>query len=324
MKILVVGGAGYLGGGLTDLLLKSGHDFLVYDILLYEESYRKKVPFILGDVRDYTKLQKYLDWADVVVWLAAIVGDPACALNESFTNKVNGATVQYLRNHFRKKIIYMTSCSVYGAAATVLDENSTLNPLSLYARGKMEAENILSGSNAVCFRLGTLFGLSDTYSRIRFDLVVNTLVMRAKFHSKINVFGGDQYRPLLHVRDAATAIMLALDKNSSGIYNLHYDNYKIVDIAKQIKFYFPDLCIESTSESFQDNRNYRVTSDKAKKVFGFNPVFSVEDGIRELKELLDQERIKDTFTARFSNFNYLRPLFEEHISPLGKEIVFND
>ncbi len=324
MKILVVGGAGYLGGGLTDLLIKSDHDFLVYDILLYEESYRKKVPFVYGDILDCPKLQKYFDWADVVVWLAALVGDPACALNESFTNKINKTAVEYLRNNFKGKIIYMSSCSVYGAAESVLDENSALQPLSLYARGKLEAEQILSGANAICFRLGTLFGLSDAFSRIRFDLVVNTLVMRAKFHGKVNVFGGDQYRPLLHVRDAAAAIMAALEKDADGIYNLHYDNYKIIDIAQRIKSYFPGLIIEATRDSFQDKRNYQVVSDKVKREIGFKAVLNVEDGIKELKELLDQQRIKDTFISRFSNFNYLRPLIEEHVSPLGKEIVLND
>jgi len=97
MNILVVGGAGYLGGAVTDLLAESGNTIIVYDILLYEESYRKDVPFVYGDVRDRVKLKKYLDWADAVIWLAALVGDPACSLNEELTIDINKNSVQYLK-----------------------------------------------------------------------------------------------------------------------------------------------------------------------------------------------------------------------------------
>ena len=175
----------------------------------------------------------------------------------------------------------------------------------------------------MCFRLGTLFGLSDEFSRVRFDLVVNTLVMRAVFHGKISVFGGKQYRPLLHVRDVGSAIVQALNKPDIGIYNLHYENYTIVETANRIKNFFPNLIIETIGDQFQDNRNYSVSSDKAKKTFGFNPIISLEEGIREIKELLEQNRIKDTFISRFSNYQYLRQLMEEHPSTLGKEIKLN-
>jgi nucleoside-diphosphate-sugar epimerase len=323
MKILIVGGAGYLGGGLTDFMLKTKHDFLVYDALLYEDTYRKKVPFVWGDIRDHSKLKKYLDWADVVVWLAAIVGDPACGLRDSLTNEINRDSVAYLRENFKGRIIFMSTCSVYGAGEKILDETSDVNPLSLYARTKLAAEKILAGSNAVCFRLGTLFGLSDEFARVRFDLVVNTLVMRAIFHGKITVFGGEQFRPMLHVRDVGPAIILALDKPDTGIYNLHFQNYTIVEMASRIKKVFPDLVIESTGEQFQDNRNYSVSSEKAKKAFGFNPVVSLEEGIKEIKELLEQNRVKNTFISRFSNYQYLRNLMEEHPSILGKEIKLN-
>ena len=303
--------------------MDSQHNVLVYDLLLYEESYRKPVPFIYGDIRDGTKLKPHLDWADVVVWLAALVGDPACALNESLTVEINKKPVIFLKENFNGRIIYMSSCSVYGASNDVLKENSELRPLSLYAKGKIEAEEILSDSNSICFRLGTLHGISDKFSRIRFDLVVNTLVMRAIYHNKVRVFGGEQYRPLLHVRDVAVTIANTLDKANTGIYNLHTENLKIIDVARRIKDYFPTLEIETTETLFQDSRNYKVASEKAANELGFAPTLTLDDAILELKELLEDGRITNSFINRFSNYLYLKPLLNEHSSPLGKEIKMN-
>jgi len=305
------------------MLKDSSHDILVYDLLLYEESYRKAVPFIFGDVRDEAKLKPYLNWADVVVWLAAIVGDPACALNESLTREINNDPVRFLKKNFEGRIIYMSSCSVYGTGDDILKENSELRPLSFYAKSKIEDEKILADSNTICFRLGTLHGISDCFSRIRFDLVVNTLVMRTIFHNKVVVFGGEQYRPLLHVRDVAKAISMVMDKENTGTYNLHAENMTIIDVAKRIKDYFPGLEIDVTETMFQDNRNYKVSSDKARNELEFNPTLTLDDAIVELKELLEEGRLKNTFLKRFSNYLYLKPLLEEYDSPLGKEVKMN-
>jgi len=303
--------------------MSSKHDILVYDLLLYEESYRKQVPFIYGDIRDKTKLKQYLDWADVVVWLAALVGDPACSLNESLTVQINRESVRFLKDNYKGRIIFMSSCSAYGAGNGILTEDSELKPHSLYAKTKIEAEEILADSNALCFRLGTLYGIGDSYSRIRFDLVINTLVMRAIFHNKIVVFGGEQYRPFLHVRDVAKAIFMVLDKKNTGIYNLHAENMTIIGAAERIKSYFPKLEIVTTETMFQDNRNYKVSSDKAKKELGFSAILKLDDAIVELKELLEEGRIKNAFLKRFSNYLYLKPLLEEYDSPLGKEVKIN-
>jgi len=323
MKILIVGGAGYIGGALTDILINTNHEILVYDFLLYEETYRKAVPFVHGDIRDYEKLKTHLDWADVVVWLAALVGDPACALDESLTRKINNDPVLFLKENFNGRVIYMSSCSVYGTGEDILTENSELNPLSLYAKSKIEDEKVLKGTNSIIFRLGTLHGISDQFSRIRFDLVVNTLVMRALFHNKIVVFGGKQFRPLLHVRDVAMTIYNVLNIHNTGIYNLTAENMTIIDVARSIKGYFPKLIIEKSEISFQDNRNYQVSCDKATKDFGFKTTLELTDAIQELKDLLIEGRIKDTFINRYSNYLYLKPLMEEHNSPLGKEIKIN-
>lgn len=323
MNILIVGGAGYLGGAVTELLASTRHNVLVYDILLYEEAYRKKVPFICGDIRDRGRLKKYLNWADVVVWLAALVGDPACTLDETLTVEINTNSLQYLKDNFKGRIVFTSTCSVYGAQDGLLHEDSPLNPLSLYAKTKLWAEELLADANASIFRLGTLYGLSDKFSRIRFDLVVNTLVMRAHVHNKISVFGGEQYRPMLHVCDAARAIVQALSVSNTGIYNLRSENVTILNIAKLVEHHFPGVHVEITETRFEDSRNYRVSCDKACDELGFDPILKIEDGIKELKELLEEGRVKNSFLTRFSNYLYLKPMISEYHSPLGKVMKYD-
>lgn len=320
MRILITGGAGYLGGALTDILRETDHDARVYDCLLYEESYRKDVPFIYGDVRDHTKLQPHLDWADVVVWFAAIVGDPACALNERLTMDVNVHALRYAAEHFTWKLIVMSSCSVYGASEqdAELHEGSALSPLSLYAKTKIWAEEFLTPRpHTLQLRLGTLYGVSDAHARIRFDLVVNTLTMRAALHRKMSVFGGQQYRPFVHVKDIATLIASELTTSSAGTYNAHAENCTIHELAERIHRQFPQAVVERSAVMTQDNRNYRATSAKAERELRFQPTHRIEDGVAELKSLLEEGRIKNSFVTRFSNYLHLRPLLQEYESPFG-------
>lgn len=304
MKILIVGGAGYLGGALTDILSTTGNEILVYDDLLYEDAYFKNIPFVRGDVRDTKRLKPYLEWADSVVWLAAIVGDGACALNPGATKEVNQDSVKWLADNFNGQIIFMSTCSVYGAQEGLLTEQSSLNPLSLYASTKLKAESYLKGKNAIIFRLGTLFGVSDSYSRIRMDLVVNTLTTRAVTDGKLQVFGGNQYRPLLHVRDAALTIVQNLNVDVQGVFNLHRGNVKILDLANRIARYIP-IEIEIIETTFEDTRNYRASSDTAKRLLNFDPVLRVEDGIQEIQKLVLAGRIKNVNNPRYSNVGFL-------------------
>lgn len=305
MKVLIVGGAGYIGGAITDLLAGGEHEVKVFDGLLYEESYRKPVPFLYGDLRDRDTLLSLLKWADTVVWLAALVGDGACALNPDVAEEINFHSVKWMADHFDGRIIFMSTCSVYGAQDKELDENSPVNPLSVYASTKLAAEKALEGKNAIIFRLGTIYGVGDIFSRIRLDLVVNILVVKAYSTGVIRVFGGDQFRPLLHVKDAAQAVVNNIATSHTGIYNLHRQNVRIIDLAYQVRNHFPDLVIEQTEMSFQDARNYRVKSDKAIATFGFKPHYSIDDGIEEVKELVVHNRIKDVNNPRFTNQMFL-------------------
>jgi nucleoside-diphosphate-sugar epimerase len=311
MKVLVVGGAGYVGGAVTDILMNAGHEFRVYDALLYEESYRKPVTFFYGDIRDTGRLLPHMKWADAVIWLAALVGDGACALNPEITKSINQDAVQWLAQNFDGRIVFTSTCSVYGAHDKVLDEGSPVGPLSVYASTKLAAEAHLAERNAIIFRLGTLYGVSDLFARIRLDLVVNTLTVRAHRQGKISVFGGDQFRPLLHVRDAAQACVDSLGSTHRGLFNLHRQNVRIQDLAYQVRNHFPDLVIEHTPMKFQDARNYRVNSDKAHVAWGFVPTRSIDEGVEQIKELLDEGRLRDVDNPRYTNHLFLS-MFNTH------------
>jgi len=303
MRVLVTGGAGYVGGWLTDQAVNAGHDVRVYDRLLYEDTYLKDVDFHYGDILDTDRIRPHLDWADTVVFLAGFVGDPACALNPDLTMKTNVTAVQHLVDHFDGQIIFPSTCSVYGAQDGELTEQSPVAPLSLYAESKIQAEKILveSGRQALIFRLGTLFGLSDTYARLRVDLVLNVLTIRAVLEGRMSVFGGKQYRPLLHVRDVATAMVPQIGKDVTGLYNLHTVNTTIVDLAREINKEVPDAELEITESSFQDSRNYMVSSEPARRELSFNPMYSPQQGIKEVADLVRQRRITDVNLPRFSN-----------------------
>lgn len=320
-NILVVGGAGYIGGAVTDQLASGPYNVRVYDRLLYEDEYRKPVDLVVGDLRDHDRLLPHLRWADVVVWLAAIVGDGACAVDPELTIEVNETSVAWLARNFDRRIIFMSSCSVYGASDGILDEGSALNPLSLYAKTKVNAEQCLKDSPAIIFRLGTLLGVGDSFSRIRMDLVANTMTARAWYYGHLSVFGGDQFRPLLHVRDAAGAVVANLETECTGIFNLHTINTRIVDLGKQIQTHFPQAEIRLTNIKFQDNRNYSVSSDKAIDAFNFSPRCSVDDGISQVKELLVEGRIRNINSPRYSNASFVRNMISVPSTPLGYEVA---
>ncbi|HOD80982.1 MAG: UDP-glucose 4-epimerase [Planctomycetes bacterium ADurb.Bin126] len=318
MNVLVVGGAGYVGGAVTDMLEAGGqHAVRVFDALLYEESYRKQVDFVYGDIRDTGRLTPHLEWSDAVIWLAALVGDGACALHPEVSVAINQECVRWLAEHYDKRIVFMSTCSVYGAQEAVLDESAPADPLSVYATTKLAAEKYLADRNAIVFRLGTLFGVGDLFARIRMDLVVNTLTVRAHQKHKINVFGGDQFRPLLHVRDAARAAVENLQTSHTGVFNLQRQNVRIMDLAYQVRNHFPDLVIEHTPMKFQDARNYRVSSEKARTVLGFKPQGSIDEGIEEVKFLLESRRLKNVDNPRYTNQVYLS-MFNTHLDDVGE------
>lgn len=307
MKILNVGGCGYVGGCLTDHLIEQGHDVTVYDNLMYEDRFLKDVKFILGDIRDLNKLSKIINDYDAVIWLAAIVGDGACQINPELTELINYTTTKWLVDNYKGKIIFMSTCSVYGVNNELIDEEATPNPLSKYAETKVRSEQyIINNSNDyLIFRLGTLFGLGDEFSRLRLDLVTNVLTLKATKGEALTVFGGEQWRPLLHVKDVSTAISHCLTNNILGLYNLSYKNYTIKGVAEVIQKVVPGSELVCTDLKFEDLRNYKVKTDKFDAT-GWRPAYDLESGIEEIHRVIKEGRIVDPTDPVYSNVHYLK------------------
>lgn len=313
LKTLIVGGAGYVGGHLVDILqADEKYDVTVYDNLLFENSFYKKVSFIRGDARDLIKVLSNLNEYDAVIWLAAIVGDGACEVNTEITNEVNQDAFFKLVDNYGGKIVYTSTCSVYGAGEGFSSEESEPNPLSLYAKTKLTSERYLLDKHVdhLAFRLGTLHGVGDEFSRVRLDLVANVLTSRACTNKPLKVFGGEQWRPMTHVKDVARAIKYGIDNDLTGLYNLVADNYQIKDIAEEIKKIIPSATIIYEDMPFEDQRNYKATNGKyLKNGFKFN--YSLPDGIMDIKKIFDQGRLKDPEDPVYNNVNYLKHLYEQ-------------
>ena len=257
-KILVVGGAGYIGGYMTDLLLQQGNTVTVFDNLMYEQRFLKPVNFIMGDTGERDKLLELFPEYDTVIWLAAIVGDGACAVDTKRSKQENEDAVKWLVDNYTGKIVFTSTCSVYGKNNNLIDENATPNPLSVYAETKLEAERYVveNAKDYLIFRLGTLYGMGDVHSRTRLDLVANVLAFKAAIGQPLSVFGGEQWRPMLHVKDVSEAVAFCLENNITGLYNLSENNYRIKEIARTIKEVEPSTEVEYTEMEFEDQRNY--------------------------------------------------------------------
>ncbi len=309
MKVLIVGGAGYIGGAVTDILTKRNVPFTVYDNLVYEHQYLKPVDFINGDIRDTEKLKKILPNYTHVIWLAALVGDGACQVNPELTVAINQKPIEWLAKNFDGRIVFTSTCSVYGKNNGELTEDAAPNPLSLYAITKVAGEKALDGKNALSIRLGTVYGVSDTYSRIRMDLVVNYMTANAIQKGSLSVFGGEQWRPLVHVRNVAEALINALESKERGVFNISYKNYQMRDLGKEVA----DLTgakITYVDMQFEDQRNYRVSNAKAQKagLLKFEKTYSITDGANQIKDVVTSGRLRYSDEAIFFNDKFLKGL----------------
>lgn len=285
MKILVTGGAGYVGQLLVPALDDLGHYVTVADWLMFGDWPKGSVQNILVDIRDQDnkKFNRALRECDCIIHLASIANDPSADLDPGLTWEVNlGGTVNIINKCSGQRIIYASTSSVYGIKEEPPNEKTPLNPLTCYSKSKVWAEQVVNPSipEIVVVRPATLCGYSP---RMRFDLMVNSFVAQAMTHEKIKVWGPDQYRANLHVKDMVSFYCLlvthsAFYEEEDVIFNVVAQNMKIREIAELVADCIPGTKIEFSEDS-NDKRSYQVDGSKAEKFFTWKPKFTIRGAI---------------------------------------------
>jgi nucleoside-diphosphate-sugar epimerase len=321
-RVLVTGGAGFIGSALLPMLLDQGTIVRILDVFMYGAEpiqpwmQHPRLELVRSDFRDPGAIQTALQDVDSVVHLGAIVGDPACDLDEGLTVETNLIATQQLAETARamgvRRFILASTGAVYGASDEDLDENSELRPVSLYARSKIAAEKVLMALSSETFspgilRFGTVYGISG---RVRFDLVVNLLTAKALIDHEITVFGGDQWRTFIHVEDAARAVQAMLEAPLSRMRNQVFNagssqqNYTILEVGELIHALVPaaNLLINECSV---DRSNYRIKCTKIQRELGFVPQWTVEQGIRQVMTAIHSGRISNYRDPIYSNVKFL-------------------
>jgi len=322
VKVLVTGGAGYVGSTLVPLLLEAGHGVRVIDSLqhggrsLFGVWSHPRFEFQRADVRDRDALRRAVAGMNAVVHLAAIVGDPACAREPDLARAVNlDASTALLEESLSAKVsrfVFASTCSNYGRMkdpTAYVNETSELTPVSLYAETKVGVERMLLDANrtdglcATPLRFATVFGVSP---RMRFDLTVNEFTIEMITKKTLVVFGEQFWRPYVHVRDAARAIGLVLEapveKVRNQVFNVGAteENYQKQQLVKLIEPHAPGAVIQYVHKE-EDPRDYRVSFAKAKSVLGFEITRTVPQGIAEVARLVESGAIQDYGAAEYHN-----------------------
>lgn len=294
MKILVTGGAGYIGSVLVPELLKAGHKVTVLDNFMYRQNSLamccRDPNFTVHrvDVRDGGQLWRYLAWPDIVIPLAGLVGAPLCEQNEIDAKLVNlDSQLKLLSALSAEQMVVMPITeSVYGSNASICNEDSPVNPLSLYGRHKVEVEKaLLDRENSVSLRLATVFGMSP---RMRLDLLINDFTWRALKDRAFVVFEGHYRRTSVHVTDVSAAFRHAIREDLRGVFNVGAVHCTKVELCEAIKKQVPYFSYEEAGKAPKDTagrdpdqRNY-VVSDAKIRATGYAPKVGLEDGITEL------------------------------------------
>lgn len=321
-SVLVIGGAGYIGSALLPKLLERKYQVRLLDLLLYGEEpiadylEHPNLEVIQADFRQIDTVVQAMQGIDAVVHLGAIVGDPACALDEELTIEVNLMATKMVAEVAKgsgvRRFIFASTCSVYGASNEMLDERSQFNPVSLYARSKIASEAVLRKMASPEFsptslRFGTIYGLSG---RTRFDLVINLLTAKAIVDGKITVFGGDQWRPFVHVDDAALSVFKVLEAPLDVVHNEAFNvgsnaqNHTILEVAQMIHDHIPTAEMVSMGAD-TDRRNYRVDFSKIHNALGYEPQWTIDAGIRQVQEAIESGKVQNYRDAQYSNVRFL-------------------
>ena len=304
IKILITGGAGYIGSMLSTKLLSLGHKVTVVDLLKYDKGslnhlyFNKNFKLIVDDVRKKNLVKQLVKKHDFIIPLAALVGAPLCEKFKKDAVSTNLGTIKTLCEIVTKKnkVIYLTTNSGYGIGEKdkYCDENSPLNPISLYGRTKCDGEDLVRAKikNHVCFRLATVFGHSY---RMRSDLLVNNFVNTTIKKKKLTLFEPHFRRNFIHVRDVVNAIVFTMknfNKLKNDVYNLGLSSANIskIMLAKKIQRQYKKLKIEIvTNRKDPDKRDYFVSNKKIEKK-GFRASISLDEGISELIQIFSNDK----------------------------------
>ncbi len=311
-KIIIIGGAGYVGVMLTKELLDQNYDVTIFDLFIYGTNVLINHPnlkVIKGDIRDSKLLEKSIPGHDAVIHLACISNDPSFELDSKLGKSINFDSFEPLvkisKNNDVKRFIYASSSSVYGIKDKPdVNEKDSCEPITDYSKFKLKCEEILLNYNSDNFttsiiRPATVCGYSP---RQRLDLVVNILTNLAYHTRKIKVFGGEQLRPNIHIKDMVSSYILLLkspiNKVSGEVFNVGFENLKVIDIALKVKkIVGEDVVLKK--EISNDNRSYHISAKKIMNQLGFKPEYTIEDAIIELVEKFKKEEFKDTLNNEF-------------------------
>ena len=305
--ILVTGGLGYVGCVLVDRLLKLGYKINILDLGIYGKNFFKKnknLSIFIGDIRDKELIKQSVSGCNTVIHLACISNDPSFDLNPNLGKSINydafRPLVEISKKSEIKKFIYASSSSVYGIKKEKnVNEKTKLEPLTDYSKYKADCEKILFEYQSDTFtttvlRPATVCGYSP---RQRFDLVVNILTNLAYNKKEITVFGGEQLRPNIHIKDMVEAYVhiLNMPKNkiAGEIFNVGFQNMKVIDLANLVREIIGDevkIIIKSTN----DNRSYHISSKKIENILKFKPQFSIKDAVIDLNHAFKKNLFSDT------------------------------
>ena len=300
-RIFVTGGAGYVGAVTVPLLLGKGYEVSVFDLMIYGEDVLEDHPNltkIKGDIRDKRALKKHIRGHDVVIHLACISNDPSFELNPDLGKSINldafRPLVELSKESSVERFIYASSSSVYGVKEEEnVHEDMLLEPLTDYSIFKAECENILleyqdPNFTTVSIRPATVCGYSK---RQRLDVVVNILTNLAYHNRKITVFGGNQLRPNIHIKDMALAylnlIMAPKEKVEGQIFNTGDENYTVNELSQIVKNVIGED-VEMVVSDSDDNRSYHISSQKILDILGFEPTHSIEKAVLDLKAAFER------------------------------------
>lgn len=329
-RVLIVGGAGYIGSHLVRQLLARGYKVRVLDAAIYgnqsiaDLAGDEDFEWVEGDLRHVEAVVRAVKGCDAIAHLGAIVGDPACELNAKSTVEINTITtkllIQVSRGYGVQRMLFASTCALYGASDHLMDERSEINPVSLYSLSKAEAEKVVLEAKSkefcpVALRLGTVFGHSH---RPRFDLVVNLLTAKALKERKITIYNPDQWRPFVHVHDAARAFCLCLEAPEEvlrgEIFNVgsYAMNMTLGQLSEKVKALVPGTEVEIVESG--DRRNYRVSFEKIRSYLGFVCERTVEDGIRGVVEYLKSESVEAFAEEIFDNSKTLRAISDQWLA----------